>query len=191
MGARIPDRESAKQQLRNLARCHSLLPCRSMPDVHWGCGATVGSVITHKGAIIPAAVGVDIGCGMAAQRTTRPPPICRTTCAPCAQASRRDTTWRTNNGAPGIEAHGVKPCRRFRWNLYGLGRNNRQASKAADAERRAPYHMGTLGTGNHFVEICLDEEQRVGSCCTRDLAASATASEHIFIEKAKKDMERV
>ena len=63
--------EAAAQQLRNVAR----LPCvhgwvAAMPDVHWGVGATVGSVIPTVGAIIPAAVGVDIGCGMAAVRTT-------------------------------------------------------------------------------------------------------------------------
>ena len=63
--------DAAAQQLRNVAR----LPCvhgwvAVMPDVHWGVGATVGSVIPTVGAIIPAAVGVDIGCGMAAVRTT-------------------------------------------------------------------------------------------------------------------------
>src|SRR5262245_26194032 len=63
--------EAAAKQLRNVAR----LPCvrgwvAAMPDVHWGVGATVGSVIPTVGAIIPAAVGVDIGCGMAALRTT-------------------------------------------------------------------------------------------------------------------------
>src|SRR6266511_897711 len=65
--------DAAAQQLRNVAR----LPCvhgwvAVMPDVHWGVGATVGSVIPTVGAIIPAAVGVDIGCGMAAVRTTQP-----------------------------------------------------------------------------------------------------------------------
>src|SRR5260221_6475855 len=61
----------AVKQLQNVAR----LPCvrgwvAAMPDVHWGVGATVGSVIPTVGAIIPAAVGVDIGCGMAAARST-------------------------------------------------------------------------------------------------------------------------
>src|SRR6266446_4683587 len=63
--------DAAARQLRNVAR----LPCvhgwvAAMPDVHWGVGATVGSVIPTVGAIIPAAVGVDIGCGMEAARTT-------------------------------------------------------------------------------------------------------------------------
>lgn len=67
----VPVEESAKQQLRNLAGLPFIYShIAAMPDVHWGCGATVGSVIATKGAIIPAAVGVDIGCGMAAQRTT-------------------------------------------------------------------------------------------------------------------------
>ena len=63
--------EVAKQQLRNLAGMPFIHKhIAAMPDVHWGMGATVGSVIATKGAIIPAAVGVDIGCGMMAQRTT-------------------------------------------------------------------------------------------------------------------------
>src|SRR4030067_2999933 len=63
--------ESAKQQLRNLAGMPFIYShVVAMPDVHWGCGATVGSVIATKGAIIPAAAGVDIGCGRMAVRTT-------------------------------------------------------------------------------------------------------------------------
>ena len=67
----VPVDESAKKQLENIARMpfvHSHLAV--MPDVHVGKGATVGSVIATKGAIIPAAVGVDIGCGMMAVQTT-------------------------------------------------------------------------------------------------------------------------
>ena len=68
-GVQVED--AAKQQLRNLAGLPFIHKhIAAMPDVHWGRGATVGSVIATKGAIIPAAVGVDIGCGMMAQRTT-------------------------------------------------------------------------------------------------------------------------
>src|SRR5271168_4686114 len=67
----VPLEDSAKAQLLNVAALPFIHHHMAiMPDVHWGMGATVGSVIPTKGAIIPAAVGVDIGCGMAAQRTT-------------------------------------------------------------------------------------------------------------------------
>ena len=69
--AGVPVEDSAMQQLRNVAALpfvHKHVAV--MPDVHWGMGATVGSVIPTKGAIVPAAVGVDIGCGMMAQRTS-------------------------------------------------------------------------------------------------------------------------
>src|SRR3984885_940624 len=95
--------DAARQQLLNvppLPFIHHHIA--AMPDVHWGMGATVGSVIPTKGAIIPAAVGVDIGCGMAAQRTTL-------TAADLpgnlhglrAEIERRIPHGRTNNGGPG------------------------------------------------------------------------------------------
>src|SRR6204780_3397205 len=66
----VPVEESARQQLLNVASLPFIHDhVAVMPDVHWGKGATVGSVIPTKGAIIPAAVGVDIGCGMMAMRT--------------------------------------------------------------------------------------------------------------------------
>src|SRR6185312_4025522 len=67
----VPVDEKAKQQLANTARLPFIFKhVAAMPDVHVGIGATVGSVLATQGAIIPAAVGVDIGCGMMAQQTT-------------------------------------------------------------------------------------------------------------------------
>ena len=67
----VPVEAAAEQQLRNVAQLPFIYKwVAAMPDVHWGLGATVGSVIPTKGAIIPAAVGVDIGCGMVAAQTT-------------------------------------------------------------------------------------------------------------------------
>ena len=80
--------EAAKKQLENIARMpfvHSHLAV--MPDVHVGKGATVGSVIATQGAIIPAAVGVDIGCGMKACRRRSRRATCRSRCPRCARAS--------------------------------------------------------------------------------------------------------
>src|SRR5215472_12945093 len=65
----VPVEEQAREQLRNVASLPFVFKhVAAMPDVHWGMGATVGSVIATKGAIVPAAVGVDIGCGMVAAR---------------------------------------------------------------------------------------------------------------------------
>jgi tRNA-splicing ligase RtcB (3'-phosphate/5'-hydroxy nucleic acid ligase) len=67
----VPLEDAARQQLLNVARLPFIYKwVAAMPDVHWGIGATVGSVIPTKGAIIPAAVGVDIGCGMMAVQTS-------------------------------------------------------------------------------------------------------------------------
>src|SRR5256885_5609162 len=67
----VPLEEQARQQLLNVAQLPFIFKwVAAMPDVHWGIGATVGSVIPTQGAIIPAAVGVDIGCGMMAVQTT-------------------------------------------------------------------------------------------------------------------------
>src|SRR3984957_21039129 len=67
----VPVEDSAMQQLRNVASLPFIhRHVAAMPDVHWGMGATVGSVIATKGAILPAAVGVDIGCGMVAAKLT-------------------------------------------------------------------------------------------------------------------------
>jgi tRNA-splicing ligase RtcB len=95
--------EVAKQQLRNLAGMPFIHKhIAAMPDVHWGMGATVGSVIATKGAIIPAAVGVDIGCGMAAQRTTLTASDLPDNLFGLRSAiESRIPHGRTNNGGPG------------------------------------------------------------------------------------------
>jgi RNA-splicing ligase RtcB len=87
----VPLEDAAPQQLLNVAQLPFIYKwVAAMPDVHWGIGATVGSVIPTGGAIIPAAVGVDIGCGMMAVRTSlRAPIICRTTCAASVMQLRR------------------------------------------------------------------------------------------------------
>src|ERR1700742_1183905 len=101
--AGVPVEAGAMQQLRNVAS----LPfvhrhVAVMPDVHWGMGATVGSVIPTKGAIVPAAVGVDIGCGMMAQRTTLTASDLPDSLAALRSGSeRRVPHGRTNNGRPG------------------------------------------------------------------------------------------
>src|SRR5882762_11483397 len=99
----VPVEDSARQQLINVASLPFIHKhVAVMPDVHWGMGATVGSVIPTKGAIIPAAVGVDIGCGMMAQRTTLVAADLPDSLAGLRSEMERVVPHgRTNNGGPG------------------------------------------------------------------------------------------
>lgn len=185
----------AKQQLRNLASMPFIHKhVAAMPDVHWGMGATVGSVIATKGAIIPAAVGVDIGCGMMAQRTT----LTASDLPDNLHALRtaieaRIPHGRTNNGAPGDRgAWGDKmpESAALTAHMAGLDAIVAKHQKIAQAATRARSHAGTLGTGNHFVEVCLDEEQRVWIMLHSGSRGIGNRIGTHFIELAKKDMER-
>jgi len=188
--------ESAKQQLRNLAGMpfiHSHIA--AMPDVHWGMGATVGSVIATKGAIIPAAVGVDIGCGMMAHRTSLVASDLPDNLHGLRSAIEAAIPHgRTNNGGPGDrgawgeipEVHhaALLPM------MADLATITIKHPKIAQAAERAPSHAGTLGTGNHFIEICLDEEQRVWVMLHSGSRGIGNRIGSYFIEAAKKDMGR-
>jgi len=187
--------DAAKKQLLNISGLpfiHKHIAV--MPDVHWGMGATVGSVIATKGAIIPAAVGVDIGCGMMAVRTTLnasdlPDNLHALRC----EIEARIPHGRTDNGgANDVGAH--KQDAAIRASVYahmlGLKRIIEKHPDIAKAAERAPRHAGTLGTGNHFVEICLDENQAVWIMLHSGSRGIGNKIGMYFIEKAKKDMER-
>jgi tRNA-splicing ligase RtcB len=193
-GVQVED--AARQQLLNLSGMpfiHSHIA--AMPDVHWGMGATVGSVIATKGAVIPAAVGVDIGCGMMAQRTTLTASDLPDSLHELRGAiEARIPHGRTNNGGPGDRgAWGDVPegnYNRLRPSLEALKPILEKHPKLARAATRAATHGGTLGTGNHFVEVCLDEEQRVWVMLHSGSRGIGNAIGSHFIEAAKKDMER-
>jgi len=129
-----------------------------MPDVHWGLGATVGSVIATEGAVIPAAVGVDLGCGMLAARTNLRAENLPDDLGPLRSAIENAIPHgRTNHGGDGDRGawHNVpvQVAEAFAaaWsNVPGNFATNDRLAK------RAEHQLGTLGTGNHFVEICLD-----------------------------------
>lgn len=153
----------AMHQLENVARLPFVKPhVAAMPDVHAGMGATIGSVIPMQGAVVPAAVGVDIGCGVLAART----PLTRS-----QMPADPDNLWsrlgyviphgRTDNGGKEddgawfegevpehIEAAWAELRPRYEEMVIRHGRLQR-----ANAKR----HLGTLGTGNHFVELAEDE----------------------------------
>lgn len=186
--------ETAKQQLRNLASMPFIYKhVAAMPDVHWGMGATVGSVIATKGAIVPAAVGVDIGCGMAAQRTTLTASdlpdnlhAVRSAIEARIPHGRTDNGGLLDRGAWGVERYIDAVVASY----VNLVKITDKHPKLARAAKRMPFHAGTLGTGNHFVEVCLDEEQRVWIMLHSGSRGIGNAIGQYFISKAKEDMER-
>ena len=123
-----------------------------MPDVHFGKGATVGSVIAMKGAVAPAAVGVDIGCGMAAVQTNL-----TASDLPDSLALLRH---RVESAIPvGFNAHDqvCKYAEKLRlWKEF-----QDLTEKVHDLLGKVRKQMGTLGGGNHFIELCLDTDQNV------------------------------
>jgi tRNA-splicing ligase RtcB len=193
-GVQVED--AAKQQLRNLAGLPFIYKwIAAMPDTHWGCGATVGSVIATKGAIIPAAVGVDIGCGMIAQKTSLtasdlPDNLHVLRCAIEAAIPH----GRTNDGKEGDRgAWGAVPnvnSKAINSMLSDLDMITAKHPKLARSAKRMPHHAGTLGTGNHFVEICLDEAQNVWIMLHSGSRGIGNAIGTYFIEQAKAEMEK-
>ncbi|HYC49222.1 MAG TPA: RtcB family protein [Burkholderiales bacterium] len=180
---------SARQQLVNLSK----LPIvhhhvAAMPDVHAGIGATVGSVIATKQAVIPAAVGVDIGCGMIAARTTL-------TANQLDENSLKRVYNQIARDVPvGRDQH--KDGRELKHAVVPFGRELRQILEAhPQLEKRFKrtqswaQQMGTLGGGNHFIEVCLDEESRVWVMLHSGSRGIGNAIGTYFIELARRDME--
>ena len=157
----VPVEPKAREQLENVAGLpfvHSHLAV--MPDVHFGRGATVGSVIPTKGAIIPAAVGVDIGCGMMAMRTSLTGRQ-----LPDNLKKVRDEIERkipVGNGPRGN--HKLSPAS-MDTRLKRSGLVEKLDVITGKHPKITPNgftkQLGTLGGGNHFIELCLDEEDRV------------------------------
>lgn len=188
--------DQARAQLDNMAAMpfvHKHIAV--MPDVHWGMGATVGSVIPTRGAIIPAAVGVDIGCGMMAQRTSLvaadlPDNLfgLRTEIEKRIPHGRTDNGGSNDRGAWGeIQSAGADVFAGLAAELAVIVAKHPKIGQAA---QRAPGHLGTLGTGNHFVEVCLDEEGRVWVMLHSGSRGIGNRIGSYFIEKAKEDMRR-
>lgn len=173
--------DNALAQLRNVARLPFVYHhVAAMPDVHWGIGATVGSVIPTVGAIIPAAVGVDIGCGMNALRLSLtaeqlPDSLAATRTAieravPVGFAGHPDGAWcdaGLRRLAPGLRAIRDKhPLIDARWESQ----------------------LGTLGGGNHFIELCLDEQGRVWIMLHSGSRGIGNRIGMYFIELARDEM---
>ena len=174
---------SAMAQLRNMATLPFLHPhgLAVMPDVHAGIGSTVGTVIaTHK-AIIPAAVGVDIGCGMNAVRLSL-----KASDLPDALTALRHDVER---GVP-LGAGGAHQRHRPEMPVELASRLSPIADATGIPTGRVPGQLGTLGSGNHFIEVCLDENQDVWVVLHSGSRGIGNMIGRHFIERAKKIMER-
>ncbi|MFD8378744.1 RtcB family protein [Streptomyces sp. NPDC059679] len=168
-GARVPIRMwtdpatvegVAMQQLRNVATLPWIKGLAVMPDVHYGKGATVGSVIAMQGAVCPAAVGVDIGCGMSAVRTSLTAED-----LPGDLSRLRSRIERAIPVGRGMHEDPVDPGQLYGFSAPGWddfwGRFGEVAEAVRFRQERAVKQMGSLGSGNHFIEFCLDESGSV------------------------------
>lgn len=187
----VPVEDDAKTQLANASRLPIVFKhIAAMPDVHLGIGATVGSVIPTLRAIIPAAVGVDIGCGMIACKTTLHANDLPDDLAPVRTAIEKAVP------------HGRTVMRGARdkgsWDTPPAESDAAWAGLAAEFDdicldypvlknTNNRKHLGTLGTGNHFVEVCLDEVGAVWFMLHSGSRGVGNAIGSLFIELAKKD----
>lgn len=189
----VPIEPAAQKQLENTARLPIIFKhVAAMPDVHLGIGATVGSVIATVKAIIPAAVGVDIGCGMMACKTTLQANDLPDNLGPLRAAIERAVP------------HGITPKKLGR--DQGSWENTPSEADLGWAQLVTEFeaicedyprlkntnnhrHLGTLGTGNHFIEVCLDEAGAVWVMLHSGSRGVGNAIGTMFIELAKKDAE--
>ncbi len=185
--------EEARAQLRNTARMPFVFRhVAVMPDVHLGKGSTIGSVIPTQGAIIPAAVGVDIGCGMMAVRTTLTAADLPDSLASLRHAIERAvphgrSPGRRDPGAWGERA--PQPVDEV-WKLLQPGFRRIVDKYPALAKTNHYTHLGTLGTGNHFIEVCVDENDSVWFMLHSGSRGVGNAIGSLFIELAQADMRR-
>jgi tRNA-splicing ligase RtcB (3'-phosphate/5'-hydroxy nucleic acid ligase) len=182
----------AEKQLRNVASMPFIFKwVAAMPDVHWGIGATVGSVIPTEGAIIPAAVGVDIGCGMMAVQTTLtanqlPDNLhaMRTAIEKAVPHGRTDNGGRKDQGAwRELPKRQIGVWRQIEQRYKLITEKYPRLDRGNDVN-----HLGTLGTGNHFIEVCLDESERVWFMLHSGSRGVGNRIGTFFIEMAKNDM---
>ncbi|XUL99594.1 RtcB family protein [Streptomyces venezuelae ATCC 10712] len=163
-GAKVPIRmwadpasveDGAMRQLHNVATLPWIKGLAVMPDVHYGKGATVGSVIAMQGAVCPAAVGVDIGCGMSAVKTSL-----TANDLPGDLSRLRSKIEQAIPVGRGLHREAVDPKRLFQFPTAGWedfwSRFDGVAESVKFRRERAGQQMGTLGGGNHFVELCFD-----------------------------------
>jgi tRNA-splicing ligase RtcB (3'-phosphate/5'-hydroxy nucleic acid ligase) len=189
----VPVEDEAREQLRKAAKMPFIFKhIAVMPDVHVGIGSTIGSVIPTINAVIPAAVGVDIGCGMIAAKTT------------LSAADLPDNLARVRSSIERAVPHGKSFGKRDQgaWSDRPPSVVDAAWSQLHDRFQRIVdkyprlqktnnrIHLGTLGTGNHFIEICLDEDQAVWFMLHSGSRGVGNAIGSFFIELAREDMKQ-
>jgi len=182
--------ERSKEQLSNIASMPFIHHhVAAMPDVHLGIGATIGSVIaTHK-AIIPAAVGVDIGCGMlACQLSLTANDIDEKSLKKVFDQITRDVP--VGRGQHQDSRALVDVAKPFEARLTVMTQKHPELLKSFGKFSNWVYQMGTLGGGNHFIEVCLDENNQVWVMLHSGSRGIGNGMADYFIKLARKDMER-
>lgn len=173
--------QEAQTQLRNLSELPILAGhIAVMPDVHVGKGATVGSVVATRGAIIPAAIGVDIGCGMMACKL------------PFSSKHLPDSlAWLRSYIESRIpvshNSHKEATSEAQSWGAYKVF-DSVIPKKKQDLKSRSMSQLGTLGGGNHFIEVCLDEEDNVWVMLHSGSRNIGKEVAEYFISEAKDEM---
>jgi tRNA-splicing ligase RtcB len=169
---------AALTQLRNMTALPWVFHhVAAMPDVHYGKGATVGSVVAMRGAVSPAAVGVDIGCGMGALRTNL-----RAADLPDSLKRLRSDMERAI--PVGFSSHEEPVKKAAEWPLWEAF--GELTPKVQPLLSRARRQMGTLGGGNHFIELCLDAGDAVWLMLHSGSRNIGKELAEIHIAKAKK-----
>jgi tRNA-splicing ligase RtcB (3'-phosphate/5'-hydroxy nucleic acid ligase) len=187
----VPIEDEAREQLAATAKMPFIFKHLAvMPDVHVGKGSTVGSVIPTLRAVIPAAVGVDIGCGMMAAKTTLmasdlPDNLGAVRAAIEKAVPHGKTFGARDKGAWGERAPANVDAG---WSTLVSGFERIAEKHRGIRKSNNHHHLGTLGTGNHFVEVCLDESQGVWFMLHSGSRGVGNVIGNHFIELAQKDM---
>ncbi len=186
--------DAARKQLENVAKLPVVFHhVAVMPDVHYGIGATVGSVVPTQNAIIPAAVGVDIGCGMMAIETDLDAKLLPDSLKDLRLAIEKAVPHgRTANGGRGdrgawhdVPKHAAAAWRELDDDYKTIVGKHPRIGQGNDIN-----HLGTLGGGNHFIEVCLDERDHVWFMLHSGSRGVGNRIGTYFIALAKEDMRR-
>ncbi|WP_335919879.1 RtcB family protein [Shewanella algae] len=191
----VPFEDKALEQLNNIAAMplvHSHIAV--MPDVHMGKGATIGSVIPSVDAVIPAAVGVDIGCGMVAVKTTLSASQLPDNLAGIRSAFEaaipHGRTGRARGARDRGAWHNVPELVAEEWKKLATRFERICEKHPAIKKSNNLNHLGTMGTGNHFLELCLDENNAVWIMLHSGSRGVGNRIGTYFIELARKEMQR-
>lgn len=185
--------EEAKKQLLNLSKMPFVFKhVAAMPDCHMGIGACVGSVIATKSAVIPSAVGVDIGCGMMAVKTTLKSDQLGNLAKLRSKIENAIPHGRTAQGGENDRGswHDIPQEVEVAW--MGMeGKYRSILDKHPKISHKRPINqLCSLGTGNHFAEVCLDQDNNVWLMLHSGSRGAGNNIGQYFIELARKDMQR-